>query len=127
MYLSEVRTSSLQTGTNSFESKPGGIISAAKMRQPQPAYAIMTPGTQNGVSGLIVREMALTAKNALFEEQGIGTTQEPFTIMVGFQNEQVGQANHSQHGRSYLATISHKANTTTTRAQQIATWSNCIV
>src|SRR6266487_588488 len=127
MDLGKVRTSGLQAGTNSFESKSGSVISTAEMRQPQPAYTIMTPGTQDGISGLVIREMPLTAQDAFFEKQGIGTTQKPLTVMIGFQNEQIGQADHSQHSRSYLATIGHKANTTTTRAQQIATRTNGVI
>src|SRR5689334_17967951 len=87
-----------QACTHTFNSKFWRIIGAAQMCQPQPAYTIATPGLQNSISRLIIREMSSRAKDTLFQVLRIGSTQEAFAIMIGLDNQQVCLSHSLDHG-----------------------------
>ena len=127
MQLCEIGSSTLEAGAHASQSQGRCVVRTADMRQPEPAHAVWTPGTQNGISGLIVREMARATEDALFKMCWIGTAQEPLAIMIGLEDEQVGLPNHASHLRGYFAAIGHDTDATPTRAQQVAARGNRVV
>src|SRR6266699_1809452 len=77
----------LDAATDDVESNRRSIIDEAQVREPDPAYAVGTPGMQQSFSRLVVREMSQVAENALFQDIWIGAAQQSLTIVVRFDDE----------------------------------------
>ncbi len=109
------------------EGKSGRVVGTAEMREPEPAHAIGTPGLQDGVRRLVVREVAGGTEDALLERLRVGATQQALAVMVGLDDEQVSVTDGGKHGIGHFAAIDDDADATTGGAEQIATGSNGIV
>ena len=98
----------------------GGVVGVAEVGKPEPAHAVGTPGTQDGVGCLGVGEVAGRAEDALFEDIGIGTTAQSFKIVIGFEDEQVGVAHDVEHDGGDFASVGDDADAATTGREQVA-------
>ncbi len=112
---------SFKIGEHTLQGNFRSVVGTAEVGEPEPAHTVGTPGAQNGVGGLIIGEVAGGTEDTLFENIGIRAAHEPFAIMVGLKNEQVGMAHHVEHRGSDFAGIGDDAYATATGTEQIAT------
>src|SRR6266700_4423749 len=103
MYLGRISLRKLDATTDDVAGNRRGIIDKAQVREPDPAYAVGTPGMQQSFSSLVVREMSQVAENALFHDIWIGTAQQALAIVVCFNDEYSSVVHHLKHSGCYLS------------------------